>query len=120
MAKRGAAVVADEEQVVRAMLRVARMRRAPMPLLLCQADDGVVLPVLSNGALAVLWPVTQSWLQSTSSRRAGRVSLQGCGLARTRALHETESEQPGLNSHILFAKLRYVSRSTDVFALVAC
>ena len=96
MAKRGAAVVADEEQVVRAMLRVARMRRAAMPLLLCQADDGVVLPVLSNGALAVLWPVI-SVLVTMDFKR---VSLQGCVLARTRALHETESERTGSNSHI--------------------
>ena len=46
----GGSVAAGEEQAVCAMLRLARMRRAPLPLLLCQADDGVVMPVLSNGA----------------------------------------------------------------------
>lgn len=59
IAQHGATVAADTEQVVRAMLRVGRMRRAPMPLLLCQADDGVVLPVLSNGALFITRAVAE-------------------------------------------------------------
>ena len=50
IAGHGTEVGASEEETVRAMLRVARMRRAPLPVLLCQADDGVVMPALSNGA----------------------------------------------------------------------
>lgn len=59
----GDQVHADEEEAVRAMLRLVRMRRAPLPLLLCQADDGVVMPVLSNGAHAcTLLVPSNPWL----------------------------------------------------------
>lgn len=36
-----------------------------MPLLLCQADDGVVLPVLSNGALLAIRAVAWSRYDGT-------------------------------------------------------